>query len=387
MWLFRSGLVLIAYIIIIIYTGIRVLALIKYLLPSLKAYIYWPLYILFGLSYIIVFLLRLDRIGALRLAVMYSLPFLIYLCLGLLVLELVRFIIRLKTGERLSRGLSACITGIALGMAVLAMVYGAFNAQNIRTVHYEVTLNKSGGLSGKTGLRIALVSDIHIGRTVKRKWLSKIVDEVNRSNPDLICIAGDIFDNNIDTISDIEGVKEELRRLHAPLGVYACQGNHDVDRLSLREEGRTDRIQEFLSGVGINFLLDEVILVADSFYVAGRRDVRLIGSRQARKTAAELTAGLDKSRPLIIMDHQPVDFPGLEEAGVDLILSGHTHGGQFFPGNIVTARMFKNAGAVHYGHWRGGTAQGLVSSGAGLWGPPVRVATRSEVAVIDVKFK
>ena len=387
MWLFRSGLVLFAYVLIIVYTGIRVLALIKYLFPSVKAYVFWLIYAVCGCSYFIVSLLRLSRIWFLHQAVMYTLPFLVYFCLGLMIFELVRFGFRIKNGSWLTAGISAGMTGIALSLAVLTMIFGAFNARYIRTVPYEITLNKHGGPTRGNGLRIALVSDLHIGRIVDRKWVTKIVDAVNKTNADVICIAGDIFDINIAMIDNLEAVAEELRRFNAPLGVYACQGNHDVDRLSMREAGKTDRIKDYLDNAGINFMLDEVVLINDSFYLAGRRDARFVGNYQARKTAAELAANMDKTKPVIFMDHQPVDFPGMEEAGADLILSGHTHGGQFFPGNIVTAIMFKSAGATHYGRWKGRTAQAVVSSGAGLWGPPVRIGTKSEVVVIDVKFK
>ena len=203
-------------------------------------------------------------------------------------------------------------------------------------------------------------------------------------------MAGDIFDNDIEAVPDLEGVAFELRRLHAPLGVFACQGNHDVDRISmagaLRGETTADRIQEFLKDAGITYMLDDTLLVADSFYLVGRRDARPIGSRHIRQTAANLTSDLDKSRPLIFLDHQPVDYPAIESAGADLILSGHTHRGQVFPGSIVTRHMFKEAGATHYGYWHGSSAQAVVTSGAGVWGPPMRIGSRSEVVLIDVKF-
>jgi predicted MPP superfamily phosphohydrolase len=132
--------------------------------------------------------------------------------------------------------------------------------------------------------------------------------------------------------------------------------------------------------------LDEIVMPLDSIYLAGRKDARPIGLRQERKSAAELTAGLDESRALIFMDHQPVDYSNLEKAGADLILSGHTHRGQFFPGNLATKMIFKKAGATHYGLWQGSSAQGVVSSGAGVWGPPIRIATGAEVALIDIVF-
>jgi predicted MPP superfamily phosphohydrolase len=250
-------------------------------------------------------------------------------------------------------------------------------------------LNKRSELPS---LRIALVSDLHIGETVGRKWVANIVDAINKIEPDIICIAGDIIDSSLESISDPDAVAAELRRLNAPLGVYACPGNHDVDRLSLRQTGGTgsgvEGIKAFLEKADIVFLLDEIAMPSDNIYLAGRKDARPIGLRQARKSAAELTTSLDldKSKIFIVLDHQPVDYSNLEKAGADLIFSGHTHRGQFFPANIVTKLMFKKAGATHYGYWRGSTAQAVVSSGAGVWGPPIRIATGSEVAVIDVVF-
>ena len=401
MWLFFGGIVLLAYTGINIFTGVRFLSLVKYFLPSLKSFVFWPLYILFCYSFLFIMFLRLDGIRFLRQAAMYVLPFVVYFCLTLLVLDGVWLVLRFLNRvfllsficvRRELPAVSAAWNGIALGLAILAMIYGSFHARDIRTVYYNVTLNKvdSGRSSQTAGLRITVISDLHLGVTVGRKWTANVVDAVNRTKPDLICIAGDIFDNDVDIVRDIDGVAAELRRLRAPLGVYACPGNHDVDRLSLnalREGSSLDRIHDFLKKANVVFLLDEVELVADRFYLIGRKDARPIGLNQVRKSAASLAADLDKSRPLIFLDHQPVDYRLEEEAGADLILSGHTHRGQFFPGNIFTHFIYKKAGAVDYGLWQGRSAQGIVSSGAGLWGPPIRIATNSEVAVVEIKFK
>ena len=392
MWLFRSGIVLVAYLGITIYAGLRIFGFFRFFLPGLRAFIFWPLYFLCSFSYILVFLLRIDRIRPLRQAAMYSLPALAYFFMILLILDVVRLVLFfLKIIPKGSFSSAAC-TGIVLALTVLILIYGSFNARNIQTKHYEITLNKkagefkSGNMSEPGKLRITFVSDTHIGGAVDRKWLGKIVDAVNITKPDLICLAGDVFDNNVTSLSGPEGITAELRRFSAPLGVYACQGNHDVDRLSLRNDATSDRTRDFLENAGIRFLLDEVVFMEGNFYLVGRRDARPIGMSHARKSAAEMMSGLDKSRPIILLDHQPVDYLKEEEAGADLVLSGHTHRGQFFPGNIVTAYIYKKAGAVHYGYWKGRSAQAIVSSGVGVWGPPVRVATGSEVVVVDIKF-
>ena len=385
MWLFRSGIVLLAYICINIYTGVRLYGFAKYFFPSIKIFIFWPVYIVICYSFVLIYLLRLHSILPLRQAVMYSLPTVVYLFLAVFIMDLARLLLQHLHRIPRTPAVSAIFTGIALGIAVIIMIYGAINVRNIHTVHYNITLNKK---SPESPLRVALISDLHIGAVIGRKWTANIVDAVNRTNPDLVLMAGDIFDSNLDTEVDLDGITAELRRFKATFGVYACAGNHDIDRLllsTLREGGSNSRIHDFLKNAGITLLQDEVAEAA-GICLIGRRDARPIGMSQSRKSAAELVSGLDKSRPIIFLDHQPVDYPREEAAGADLILSGHTHRGQFFPGNIATAYIYKKAGAVHYGYWKGRSAQGIVTSGAGTWGPAVRVATHSEVAVVDIIF-
>jgi predicted MPP superfamily phosphohydrolase len=384
MWLFGSGLFLIAYLGINLYTGIRVFSLIKFFFPSFRALIFWPIYFLFCYSFILLTFVRSGWTRPFRLAAMNFIPAMFYFLLALLILDGVRLFLQHFGYIPRSQIFSAAGTGIAICLAVITMIYGACNARSIRTVQYTVTLDKRAEMSS---LRIALVSDLHIGETVGRKWVANIVDAINKTEPDMICIAGDIFDSGLEGISELDAIGGELKRLEAPLGVYACPGNHDVERLSLRQAGGTGGIRAFLETANVVFLEDEIVMPADSIYLTGRRDARPIGLRQERKPASELNAGLDTSKALIVLDHQPVDYSNLEKTGADLIFSGHTHRGQCFPANIVTKLMFIKAGATHYGYWRGSAAQGIVSSGAGVWGPPIRVATGSEVVVIDVVFR
>ena len=382
MWLFRSVFVVLFYIIINTYTGIKTYKLVKFFIPSFKALIFWPLYILLCYSFLIVTLTSLSRILPLRQAAMNMLPVFFYFFLILLFFDVIRLILRYRIIIPRSPKFTAACTGISLILAILLFVFGNFHARNIKTIPYDVIITKNAGVP----LRIALITDLHLGMSVDRSWTANIVDAVNKARPDLICIAGDIFDSDISTIKDLFGIAKELERLSAPLGVYACQGNHDVDRRSRQENSGTDRIKEFLESTGIRFLLDEEELVEDRFYLVGRRDGRPIGSSRRRLSAGELLEDLDKTKPLIIMDHQPADYPALEEAGADLILSGHTHGGQIFPGSLITAGMYRNYGAQNYGHFKGRTVQGIISSGAGVWGPAIRMGTNSEVAVINIEF-
>jgi len=268
--------------------------------------------------------------------------------------------------------------GAALIICVILLVYGSLHARSVRTENYSLNLNGKGGK-----IRVTLVSDMHIGAAVGKSHIGRIVKAVNRTEPDMVCIAGDVFDGNLNVINDLEGVIARLKLLKAPLGVYACLGNHDVDRMSI-SGSRTERITEILKEAGIVVLQDEVYQIKENLFIAGRKDARPIGMNVVRKNSQELLAGIDGN--IIMLDHQPTQFAQNEQAGVDLLLCGHTHKGQVFPANFITWFIYKKAGAVHYGYWKGKTMQAVVTSGARFWGPPVRIGTNSEVVVIDVNF-
>lgn len=131
-------------------------------------------------------------------------------------------------------------------------------------------------------------------------------------------------------------------------------------------------------------LRDQSVLIDQAFYVIGRQDYST--EKKAgivRATPEELVEGLDQSKPIIVIDHQPRELQELSNAGVDLDLCGHTHDGQLFPGNIATAVFWENS----CGYLRKGSMQNIVTSGVGLWGPNLRVGTNSEVCIIDITFE
>ena len=300
----------------------------------------------------------------------------IYMFLLLVLSDLVKIVLFLA-GKRFAN-INLYTVGISLLLCVILIVFGVLHARSIKTVNYNLTLKGSGN-----DLKIALVSDLHIGQTVGEKWIGNIVEKSNVAQPDIVFIAGDVFDGNLDIVKNMQGVISKLKTFNAPLGVYAVLGNHDVDRQGLRG-GRTERITQILKEADIVLLQDEVCEIRPGLFLAGRKDARPIGMNAERKTALDLLSGIEGT--IIVLDHQPVQFPQLQNAGADLVLSGHTHNGQLFPATLITKRIYKKAGSVSYGYWQGETMQGLVTSGAGLWGPPLRVGTNSEIAVINLKF-
>ena len=219
----------------------------------------------------------------------------------------------------------------------------------------------------------------------------RIVKKINAENPDVVCIAGDIFDNEYDAISKPDKLKEILKGIKSKYGVYACWGNHDLNEPILAgftfngtEDNYNDpRMEEFLTDAGIHLLDDESVLIDNKFYIVGRRDAsRCEKVEGSRATPAQLTESLDQRKPIIFIDHQPKELDETAAVGVDLDLCGHTHDGQIFPGNLIIHLFWENS----CGYLRKGNMHNIVTSGAGIWGPNMRVGTNSEICPITVHF-
>ena len=373
------------------YVGARVLFYFRLALTPPGLALYWSLCFILAFSYFIGMALSGGGLGkAFQSIGGYWMVTFFYLLFGFIFMDALRFLGRRPIIAPLRNALPTYSLTLAGTLAVCgalgAVAYGAWHARQITVAEYSIETVKPGPPGELT---IALISDLHIGSSVNAAWLGRVVDRINGMEPDIVCIAGDIFDNNLNSISDTEQYVSLLRRIKAPFGAYACLGNHDVDRISFRQGGDGEDglmakgISQILEDSHIVLLRDEMVFVDGRFYVAGRRDARPIGAdRQPRLSAAEVARGRDERFPLILLDHQPSDITGGVAAGADLILSGHTHKGQVFPARLATRRIF----AIDYGYMREGTTHIVVSSGAGVWGPPVRIGSNSEVAVIHFKW-
>ncbi|WP_338469594.1 metallophosphoesterase [Niallia sp. XMNu-256] len=260
------------------------------------------------------------------------------------------------------------------GMSVLScfvfiFIIGSYNAWNPVVQNVEISIAQPNEQTNK--VKIMMASDLHLGEIVGKSHLEKLIDISAKENPDMIVIAGDVIDDDIEPFQE-EKMRDVLEKLQARLGVYAVSGNHDVYGKDLIE------LEKELEQVGIRFLRDEAVLINDLLYIVGRRDLAE-GERKAYDT---LLTGLDRSKPIVTVDHQPTEMDEAEQAGVDLLLSGHTHKGQLAPANLITNMIFENDG----GYMKKETLHTLVSSGFGTWGPPLRIGSRSEVVVIHFYF-
>ena len=251
-----------------------------------------------------------------------------------------------------------------LDLAVAFGLYGLVNARRIRIRRVPVTVaNLPESWRGRTAM---LISDLHLGHVNGRSFIRRIVALTARLQPDILLIAGDVFDGTkIDAGRAIAAFKD----LSLPFGVYFATGNHD-------EFGDTRSFLAALSGAGIRILANEKVDI---------EGLQLVGvpyhdsTLPMRFRASLESLRIDRSRASVLISHVPNRLPIAEEAGISLQLSGHTHGGQFIPFTWLTQRIF---GKFTHGLNGFGAMQVYTSYGAGTWGPPMRVGTRPEVVLL-----
>jgi uncharacterized protein len=259
-------------------------------------------------------------------------------------------------------------------ISALLITAGFFNAVMPVVKKYDITINKPAG--DLKSFRIAAVSDIHLGSIIRKRSMKKLSEMLRKTEPDAVFLLGDIVDGEIGPV--LRG--DLLNYFTCPKckdGLLAITGNHEFI-------GGADVTIPYIEKKGIRILKDEVVTLEGSIQVIGRLDRdggRFRGNK--RQPLDSLIKKVDRSKPVILLDHQPLELGESEKNGIDLQLSGHTHNGQMWPLNYLTAMIYE----VSYGYKKKGNTQIIVSSGFGLWGPRVRLGSRSEILLINITFK
>jgi predicted MPP superfamily phosphohydrolase len=253
--------------------------------------------------------------------------------------------------------------------AALAGVYGLFNARIVRVRHLGVQI---ANLPVQwRGRRAVVLSDLHLGPVNGVRFCRRLVAKASRCRPDIVFLPGDVFDG---THSDLDKLLMPFRELTAPLGIYFSTGNHE-------EFTDPTHYIDAIKRAGIRVLANEQIVV-DGLAIAGvlyhdsSSPLRMKAALDGMRAGGSNPGGL---QPGILLNHAPTRLPLVEQAGFSLQLSGHTHGGQFVPFTWITRKVY---GRFTRGLQRFGALQVYTSTGAGTWGPPMRVGTRPEMAVI-----
>lgn len=251
-------------------------------------------------------------------------------------------------------------------LAVTAFMFIIFLYGNIhyhQKVRQPLMLTTGKTLSRK--MKVVMLSDLHLGYHNRRSEFAKWVDKINEEKADLILVAGDIIDKNIQPLEEQE-MHQEFLRLNAP--VVACLGNHEY-------YGGESNALLFYKKADITLLRDSVTTVGD-LCIIGRDD----RSNPKRKTLSELMKGVDRTKYLVVLDHQPIQLEEAEQNGIDFQLSGHTHHGQVWPISWITESIYECA----FGEWQRGSTRYYVTSGIGIWGGKFRIGTRSEYVVAEI---
>ena len=260
--------------------------------------------------------------------------------------------------------------GISVGIISTAMIYGNYKFTHPEIVKLQL---KARNISQNKTIRIVAASDIHLGVSIDKKYLQKYVTLINAQKPDIVLLAGDIADHSTIPVIN-QNMADEFRQIKTKYGVYAISGNHEY----FGEDPYA--LEKYLSNYGgIKYLRDNMLEIDKGLYLIGRDD--RINSR--RKQLPEIIQHIDlNTNASILLDHQPFDLHQAEGNHIDLQISGHTHQGQFFPGNLIVKKMYENA----YGYYKKGNTHTYVSSGLGIWGPQYRIGSQSEIVVIDFEY-
>lgn len=254
-------------------------------------------------------------------------------------------------------------------------VYGWKVAHNVVETDYVV---KSDKLDAGDILRIVQITDSHVGTTFSGKEFEKYIDEISACLPDVIVFTGDFVDGST-TYEDMVDACESLGKAKSKYGTYFIFGNHDLDVYGGERYYTDEQLYDELKKNNINILEDENVLIDDKFYICGRQDATV----EDRKSTEDLLSEVDKSKFTLLLDHQPVEYKEAEENGADMLLSGHTHGGQLYPLAYINTAISRND--MVYGFEQKGNTSFIVSSGISEWGFGFRTGCKSEYVVIDVE--
>ncbi|MEQ8155163.1 MAG: metallophosphoesterase [Clostridiaceae bacterium] len=273
---------------------------------------------------------------------------------------------------------------LAIVIAALWFGYGYIHAKNVVVTNYTIETSKD---IGSKGLKIAMISDLHMGTTMDAETLGKYCREIEDSNPDIFVLVGDIFDESTSK-EDMETASKLLGSVSSKYGTYYVYGNHEIGNYRASTRFTKNDIEANLTADGIKVLDDKAILVNNSFYLVGKEKASIAEIFRREVASASQSFGgrsIDKSKFLLLLDHEPAELQKSAQEGVDLQLSGHTHGGQIWPFGTLSELLKINE--LNYGYKNIGGYQIIVSSGIGGWGYPVRTESTAEIVMVDVEHK
>jgi predicted MPP superfamily phosphohydrolase len=252
---------------------------------------------------------------------------------------------------------------LCIAIALVASIYGVIHARTILIKNVNVVLpNLPTAWQNK---KAVYISDVHLGAIYGENFSKSIVEKINKINPDIVFIGGDLYDGT--KVNESEVIRP-FADLHPALGTYFVTGNHEEFR-------DVTHFLEPIKNIGIQVLNDQMVTI-DGLQLIGVDDRDSTNAIKFQTILANFN--INKNKPSILLKHQPLQLNEAEQAGISLQISGHTHKAQVFPLNFFTSMIFKG---YDYGLKMFHNMAVYTSSGVGTWGPPLRVGSNSEIAV------
>ncbi|MDO4542338.1 MAG: metallophosphoesterase [Bacillota bacterium] len=266
-----------------------------------------------------------------------------------------------------------CLVASEILFSLLLCFFGVWGANYTEVEKVDIG-------SGTTVLKVVALSDIHYGTPGSTVDLDKMSALINAQEPDLVLLAGDVFDNDGESLDNTEFI-QAMQEIDSTYGIYAVNGNHEYYENNLAE------IRSYYKNSGVTLLVDETVEVGGLLRIAGRDDIGYLKETGIqRQSIDDILKGSDETLPLIVLDHQPQNFRETQAQGSFLQISGHTHNGQLWPGNILVGLIYKlgyNSPSNGINNYDKFTL--AISRGYGTWGFPMRSTGSSHIYCFELK--
>ncbi len=298
----------------------------------------------------------------------------IHLIVISLIVDIVYLIIKKVKGiDPESRGEKIYRLGIIpMALVAVIMIYGKINMHHIVETDYSIITSKD-----MEDLKVALIADIHYPVSSDGDKIRKTVERIEENEPDILILCGDIVDER-SGLEEVQEVFSILGETKTKYGIYYVYGNHDRGDYAQEPDFDHAQLEKAILDSGITILTDSHVEIRDDVTLLGRQD-----RSYPRKKIDELLSGIDTNDFILLADHQPVEFESNKDAGIDLQVSGHTHGGQMWPtGYLIT--MF-GGNDLRYGYKKIDGFQAIVTSGFAGWGYDIKTGGPAEYVIIDIK--
>ena len=291
-----------------------------------------------------------------------------YLVVWILI-DLIFYIIKKVTKKNIKNYLPGLITII---FVTIYIGYGIYNVYDVKKTNYTFTSNKINN-----NYTIAVISDSHMGTTFNALKFKEHLNEIEKNNIDMLLVVGDFVDDGT-TKEEMIKASKFLGEVKTKYGVYFSHGNHDKGYYKEKRGYNSQDLENELTKNNVKVLKDESTLINDEIYLTGRKDYE----DRSRLSIDNLVSKLDKNKYIIVLDHQPVDYDNEEKSNVDLVLSGHTHGGQLIPINYMNTMLSENDSV--YGYKKINNTNFIVTSGISDWELKIKTGCISEYVIINL---